>query len=522
MSRPLVQVAVLLLATWAACTWLATRTTLWDRDEPRFARAAVEMVRSGDLLVPTFNGDLRPHKPILWYWAAAASVHVFGSKEVAVRAASTLAAALTVLLTWLLARRLLDAGGALLAAAFVAAQPLVVLEGTAATADALLLASTTAALVVFAHGLTGTPSWRHTLGVAATLGAAQLAKGPVGLILPGGVMIATLLGLPPDERRELGRRVGIAAAASVAVFLAWALPADAATGGRLVREGLGGQFLHRVVSPMEGHGGVPPLGLPVYALAVVFGMAPASLHLPAAWRMREEVPPAMRRLLVCWLAVPVLLLSLSATVLPHYVLPVAPAVAVLAALAVTRGSVPHRGIVAVFLFAVVGALALAERRLGLSGAWPVAAVVVVGGLVPLIVGARDGAARAAWLGVGSTVAAFAAVAVFVLPGLEARKPVPRLAAAIRGTTHATVPVARLDFGEPSLDFYVDRAPIGALPSWDAARAWLATRGPGVLVLTREALVALGPLPSHVTELAAARGLDVVSGREVDLVALRRD
>jgi 4-amino-4-deoxy-L-arabinose transferase-like glycosyltransferase len=522
MSNPLVRVATLLLATWASYTWLATRTTLWDRDEPRFARAAVEMVQGGGLLLPTFNGDLRPHKPILWYWLAAAAVKVLGSTELAARATSTLAAVGCVLLTWLLARRLLDPGGALLAAALLAAQPLVVLEGTAATADALLLACTTAALVVFADALIGTPSWRHTLGVAAALGAAQLAKGPVGLILPGGVMLATLLGLPPPSRRDLGRRVAIATAASVAVFLAWALPADAATGGRLAREGLGAQFLHRVASPMEGHGGFPLVGLPVYALAVVFGMVPASLHLAAAWRAREAMPAPLRRLLACWLGVPVLLLSLSATVLPHYVLPVAPAVAVLAAFGVRRGSTPHRGFTAVVLVLVVAGLAVAQHSLGLSGAWPVAAVIVVGGTVPMWLATRGSAERAAWAGVGSTVAAFAAVAVFVLPALEARKPVPRLAAAIRETTAATAPVVRLGFGEPSLDFYVDRAPIRTLPSADAARAWLAAGGPGVLVVTGELLPVLRPLPPHVREIGAAAGLDIVSGREVELVALRRD
>src|ERR1700753_2183634 len=56
--------AVLLaVAIFAGLLALAGRTTLWDRDEPRFAQATVEMLASGDYLVPTFNGPLGPGKP---------------------------------------------------------------------------------------------------------------------------------------------------------------------------------------------------------------------------------------------------------------------------------------------------------------------------------------------------------------------------------------------------------------------------------------------------------------------------
>src|SRR5690606_4455463 len=40
---------------------------LWDRDEPRNAGCAREMLERGDWIVPTFNGELRPHKPVLLY-----------------------------------------------------------------------------------------------------------------------------------------------------------------------------------------------------------------------------------------------------------------------------------------------------------------------------------------------------------------------------------------------------------------------------------------------------------------------
>ena len=61
---------------------------LWDRDEPRNARCAWEMLDRGDWVVPTFNDELRTHKPILLYWLTMASYSVFGVSEFAARFAS--------------------------------------------------------------------------------------------------------------------------------------------------------------------------------------------------------------------------------------------------------------------------------------------------------------------------------------------------------------------------------------------------------------------------------------------------
>ena len=41
---------------------------LWDRDEPRNAGCAAEMMAANDWVVPVFNSELRTHKPILLYW----------------------------------------------------------------------------------------------------------------------------------------------------------------------------------------------------------------------------------------------------------------------------------------------------------------------------------------------------------------------------------------------------------------------------------------------------------------------
>src|SRR5579864_1910163 len=96
-------------AIFAGLLALAGRTTLWDRDEPRFAQATVEMIASGDYLVPTFNGKLRPDKPALVYWLMSLPVRWLGPTAVAARFWSAAAMALAALLTLAAARRLLPA-----------------------------------------------------------------------------------------------------------------------------------------------------------------------------------------------------------------------------------------------------------------------------------------------------------------------------------------------------------------------------------------------------------------------------
>ncbi len=100
---------------WRVCI-LATLTALvmfsflgsarlWDRDEPRNARAAQEMLERNDWIVPTFNGELRSHKPILLYWLQMTAYSLMGRSETAARIPSALAACVSVLsLAWLASR----------------------------------------------------------------------------------------------------------------------------------------------------------------------------------------------------------------------------------------------------------------------------------------------------------------------------------------------------------------------------------------------------------------------------------
>ncbi len=407
--------AAVLIATAVLLVFLAfaPQTSLWDRDEPRFARAAVEMARSGNWLYPTFNGAVRPDKPILIYWLMASSVRWMGATEGAVRCWSALAAALSCLFTFLIGRRLFSVRSGLLAMLILATSPLFMLEAAAATADAVLLAATTAAMAAFVS-LLDAPTLGRACGLTAAFAIAQLAKGPVGLLVPLAAMLGALVLTAKTPEAVGQRRIGVlvvaAAAVSVLIFLLWAIPANAASGGTLARVGLGHHVLERIVSPLESHGGPYLLALPYYLPVVAFGFMPWILHVPGA--LYSVVSGGQgggraRSVLVPWIVLPVVGFSLVATRLPHYVLPVWPALAV--AVAGTLEAARR------------GALCATGRLWLRRGVWlycPLTLLILVGGAVLALRSPIDG------LGVGIAVitAGLAVVAAIVICDQLAGRP----------------------------------------------------------------------------------------------------
>ena len=422
-------------AIFAGLLALAGRTTLWDRDEPRFAQATVEMIASGDYLVPTFNGKLRPDKPALVYWLMSLPVRLLGPTAVAARLWSAAAMAAAALLTFATARRLLPARAGLWAMAVMATTPLAIVEGQAATTDAVLLAAVTAAMACFAAvlipgaGRMATLAERRIgghgspwpwLGLGVALGLAQLAKGPVGLAVPALAIAATLVisrrrqragtgadaggaaaeamkagagvtaaavpmpvkpgAMPPLA--ALARRAALAALLGVGIFCAWGVPANLATGGELARLGIGKHVVGRALGAMEGHGGAGwrgwAAGLPFYLVVTWIGFAPWVLWLPAAisaalgGRLGGE---RGRALLIGWSVPTLALMTLVATRLPHYVLPAWPALA----LAVGGTLEAERR----------GELAPRDRLWLRRGAWLLGPLVALAAAAVAVAGARQ-------------------------------------------------------------------------------------------------------------------------------------
>jgi len=116
------------------------------------------------------------------------------------------------------------------------------------------------------------------------------------------------------------------------------------------------------------------------------------------------------------------------------------------------------------------------------------------------------------------------VSVMGLPMTESFKLSRPLAEAIRARTMPEVEVFHLDYDLPSFIFYLGRKHLTSLESDAEILRWTKQPGPGVLVLTRQALARIekdtGPL--GLEQIAGVQGRDYSKGRWTEVVALGKN
>jgi 4-amino-4-deoxy-L-arabinose transferase-like glycosyltransferase/membrane-associated phospholipid phosphatase len=538
--------------------FVTTRSTLWDRDETRFSEATVEMVHSGDYLVPTLNGELRADKPILIYWLMSLPVRLLGPTELACRFFAPVGAAVTCLLTCLIARHLVGPGAGLSAGLsamlILATTPLLLMTGTAATTDAVLLSTIVGAFAVFENAFRTGLRKTHLVGLALTLGAALLTKGPVGLALPILGMVVILVFSRRFSLIWATYLFGSALLAS-GIFLAWAIPANNATGGEFLRQGIGYHVIERATRPLQGHGGKFFLTLPFYVPVLIFAFFPWTLFLPGALSATAGGRVGGRdgrSFLFGWMIPIFLFMSFVSTKLPHYIMPIWPALSLAVAGTVTSA---ERGVLSArdlkwfvygrWLFIVIGILCGAvllvspwfvpALGLNLPGseplspglAWPLAGLGAIL-LVMTVLASREHSAGRYRSAVGVLVAGIVCVmftlSVIGLPMAEHFKLSKPLADAIRARTAPDVEVFHLDYDETSFIFYLGRKHLRSVESDAGVLHWARQPEPGVLVLTRQALTRIetsnGPL--GLKQIVALRGRNFSKGRWTEVVALGKN
>jgi 4-amino-4-deoxy-L-arabinose transferase-like glycosyltransferase len=168
-------------------------------DEGRYVGVAWEMMRSGDWLVPTQDGLPFFHKPPLFYWLTALSMEAFGVNVAAARLAPLLLSGLAMLGLWAATRR--RAGAAIANATMVvlATMPFFFAAADYANLD-MPVAAWIALTILFAADAAlalrdGTPSRPKLVLAWACAALGVLAKGLIGIVLPGIVVVAWLLAM---------------------------------------------------------------------------------------------------------------------------------------------------------------------------------------------------------------------------------------------------------------------------------------------------------------------------------------
>src|SRR5438067_6687007 len=281
------------------------------------------MVASGDWLTPRLNGFKYFEKPPLQYWATAVLFKVFGEHDWVARLWTALLGLAGIALTFYAANRLFGPPIGAYAAAMLAGAPLYVVLGQVNTLDMGVTFFLSAA--VFALGL-GRPLW---FWIACAL--AVLSKGLIGIVLPLGtvafyIMLARDWTLVRRLRPVVGGTPFLLIAAPWFIAVSMANPEFAHF--FFVQE-------HFQRFTTEMHQRVHPWWYFVPVLAA--GMAPwlVPLGRAAVRALRERSDAEL--LLWCWALVVFIFFSVSSSKLPPYILPVFPALAVLAARSLTSG-----------------------------------------------------------------------------------------------------------------------------------------------------------------------------------------
>jgi 4-amino-4-deoxy-L-arabinose transferase-like glycosyltransferase len=333
LRRPKLALVLLCLLLWLPGFFSLPAT---DRDEARFAQASRQMVDSGDYIRIRFGEEERNKKPAGIHWLQATSVHVLeatrlGDRDAiwAYRIPSLLGALLAVLATYHWGRGLVGRRPALLAAAMLASSLVLVAEVHIAKTDAALLATIAAAMGLFAQAYLRPErfSARQAAGFWLLLGLGVLLKGPIGPMVPllTGITLAIIdRGAPWFRALRPAWGVPLMVAAAAPWFIAIGL----ATEGRFFAEAVGGDMLSKIGSGEEKHWGPPGYYLLSFGIAAFPGAWIVLCALPAAWRDRLHPPT---RFLLAWVVPSWLVFEAVATKLPHYTLPMFPALMLLGA-----------------------------------------------------------------------------------------------------------------------------------------------------------------------------------------------
>jgi 4-amino-4-deoxy-L-arabinose transferase-like glycosyltransferase len=515
--------AIILLILIALCAFLPGLTAMppVDRDEVRYAQASKQMMETGNYLDIRFQKAPRYLQPagIYWLQVAAAKITGYGAEAPiwVYRLPSLLAATAAVVLTYWVALPLAGPIGAFVAALLMTPAILLGVEARLAKTDAVLLAC-----ILSATGFLARAYMRQPITLAAALlfwtvcGAGILIKGPMIAVVVGSIVTALcVLERSTAWLKPLRPLLGFAwlALLSVPWFIVIAIVSD----GEFYRIAIGQSLLGKVAAGQQGHGAPPGVYFLLYWVTFWPAAGLAVTAFPWVWQNRGE--PAVRFCLA-WIVPTWLIFEVITTKLPHYVLPVYPAVATLIALALLHGRRPGPIVGSIIALSVVGYGAIASAALyWLEGQIApavlivtlVATAIMVFGMraapktSPIVLAAAVGVAGILMNGV---------VAAVVVPNLNTVWVAPRLAAAIKRHAQCTKPqVASAGFEEASLVFLVGTRT--ELVDGDGAARFLAEGG------CRIALVTASNEPAFTARLAALSKqpelLDEVAGMNIGRV-----
>jgi 4-amino-4-deoxy-L-arabinose transferase-like glycosyltransferase len=445
-----------------------------DRDESRFAQATKQMIESGDYVDIRYQDDVRYKKPVGIYWLQAGVVKTAQALGVPqalgtiwlYRIPSLIGAIAAVMLTYWAALAFVSRRAAVLAGLMMASCLLLSVEGRIAKTDAALLATIVAAMG--AMGRLYLPEQRQHLDTRTSwvlpaifwtaMAGGIMLKGPV-IVMFVALAALTLAIVDRSARWLLALRPAVGLIWLALLVLPWFIAIIERSGESFFSESIGHDFLSKIGSGQESHGAPPGTYLLLFWATFFPGAMLATPAVPAIWAARRE-PGA--KFLLAWVVPAWIVLELVITKLPHYVLPLYPAIAILLAGSLDARTLSLKrwltnGTIWWFLIPLIGGIAgliiqfTVGRQFGLL-VWPVIGAAVVMGLLAWRLYDADGPEHSLLRATLASLLLSTALFGLVVPALTPVFPSMALAKILRESGCDEALVASSGYHEPSLVF----------------------------------------------------------------------
>ena len=336
---------------------------IYSLDEAKNAECAREMLERGDLIVPTFNYELRTDKPPLHYYFMMISYKLFGVNEFSARFFSSVFGGLLVLITFLFAKRYYGIYVAFFSFLILISSLHMAVQFHMAVPDPYLIFWINASLFSFFIWYKEKKElYLYLFYILSALGV--LTKGPVAVVLPFSIVLAFLFF---TKNLSLIKHMKILQGIFIIFLISfpWYLLVWIKTDGQWVKDFIFKHNIHRFSSPMEGHGGIFLLTF----IYIFIGMLPFSVFLPQAFiKAYKERSEDINLFLLLFLGIYAGFFALSKTKLPNYTVPVYPSIAILTGsyLYSLKEKVPRSVYVSLISFIVISLLIVVGLYIGIK------------------------------------------------------------------------------------------------------------------------------------------------------------
>ncbi len=361
----------ILLISSTAFLWHLGSTGLVDETEPLFAEAARQMTVTDNWITPYFNEETRFDKPPLVYWLMAMFYQVIGVNEWAVRLPSAISAIALIILGFYTLRYFGFTNNiskqinqkqlwisAWIGSALMGLNLQTIIWGRTGVSDMLLSGCMGSGLFCFFWGYVSEDNqdklslnnikstipeqlklpnkWYLSFYILTAL--AVLTKGPVGIVLPGFIILCFLVYV--NQFWSVVREIKIFWGLIIFFLITtpWYVLVIIENGRLFIDSFFGYHNFERFTDVVNGH----EAPWYFYFIVVLVLFSPWSVYLPLSiirsnlWKygfwQKQPRKYHLKIFALWWFIVIFSFFSISVTKLPSYVLPLIPAAAILVAL----------------------------------------------------------------------------------------------------------------------------------------------------------------------------------------------